>query len=150
MLKNYWQAVGVQVTVNALSVTDIRQVIKTRNYDALLYGEALGAIPDLYPFWHSSQVVDPGLNLAEYNSKNADKLLQEARETSDASVKKADYEKLQTMIMNDAPALFLYNPDYIYWVSTRVQGVDTTKIIDPAKRFSNISNWFLQTKRIWK
>ncbi len=54
------------------------------------------------------------------------------------------------MIINDVPALFLYNPDYIYWVSSKVQGIDTEKIIDPAKRFSNISNWFLQTKRIWK
>ena len=157
-LKEYWRAVGVQVTVQPLSVTDIKPIIKARNYDALLYGEALGAEPDLYPFWHSSQKVDPGLNLAGYENKKADQLLKEARETIDRDLKAQKYNQLQSIILSDAPALFLYNPDYIYWVSTTVQGVDTTpfdtaqgmKIIDPAKRFININNWFIQTKRIWK
>ena len=149
-LKKDWQAVGVEVTINALSTTDIKPIIKNRNYEALLYGEALGALPDLYPFWHSSQKVDPGLNLSEYDNKKADQLLKEARQTTDPSVKQQKYEQLQTIIMADAPALFLYNPDYIYWVSSAVNGIDTQKIIDPAKRFSNITNWFLKTKRIWQ
>ncbi len=149
-LKSYWQAVGVQVEVSTLSTSDIKQVIKKRSYEALLYGEALGALPDLYPFWHSSQKIDPGLNLSEYDNKKADQLLKDARETTDPAVKQQKYEQLQNIIIADAPALFLYSPDYIYWILNSVQGIDTTKIIDPAKRFSNITNWFIKTKRVWK
>ena len=29
-------------------------------------------------------------------------------------------------------------------------GSDTKKIADPAKRFVNITNWYLKTKRVWK
>jgi peptide/nickel transport system substrate-binding protein len=116
----------------------------------LLYGQALGSLPDLYPFWYSSQINDPGLNLSEYQNKNADKLLKEARETLEDQIKVEDYQKLQDVILSDAPALFLYNPDYIYWISKKVSGVDTAKIIDPAKRFENITNWYINTKRIWK
>jgi len=110
----------------------------------------LGSEPDLYPFWHSSQVNDPGLNLSGYQNKDADQLLKEARETLDVAVKQENYEKLQNIIIDDAPALFLYNPDYIYWVSQKINGINTTKIADPAKRFSNISEWFIKTKRVFK
>ncbi len=150
MLKDYWQRVGVSVEINAVSISDLKPIIKNRGYDALLYGETLGTQPDLYPFWYSSQKQDPGLNLSSYENKDVDKLLKDARQTQDENQKKQDLEKIQDSILNDAPALFLYNPDYIYWVSQAVQGIDTTKIADPSKRFENITNWYLQTKRAWK
>ena len=149
ILKDYWQAIGASVEINALSVTELKPVIKNRSYEALLYGEALGSEIDLYPFWHSSQVIDPGLNLSYYENKNADKLLKEARETLDPLTKVQKYESLQQMILSDNPALFLYNPNYIYWVSRKINGINTEKIIDPAKRFSNISSWYIKTKRVW-
>lgn len=150
LLKNYWQSAGVSVDINAVSITELKPIIKNRSYEALFYGQALGAEPDLYPFWHSSQKIDPGLNLSYYENKEVDKLLKEAREMLDESVKKRKYEMLQDIIINDAPALFLYNPDYIYWASQKVKGIDTEKIVDPAKRFSNITNWYLKTRRVWK
>lgn len=150
ILKDHWQRVGVSVQINAVSLTDLKPIIKNRSYDALLYGQALGFGTDLYPFWHSSQRIDPGLNLSSYENKDLDKLLKEARETTDQNIKKQKLESAQNIIVNDSPAIFLYNPDYIYWASDNIKGVDTEKIIDPAKRFSNIANWYLQTKRVWK
>ena len=150
LLKNYWQSVGVTVVVKIVKLSEIKDIIKNRDYDALLYGQAVGSLPDLYPFWHSTQINDPGLNLSEYQNKNVDNLLKDARETLNDQTKIQDYKKLQDMILTDAPALFLYNPDYLYWISEKVKGIDTTKIIDPAKRFENITNWYINTKRIWK
>jgi len=158
LLKNYWQKIGVTVEINAVSVTDLKPIIKNRSYDALLYGEALGAKLDPYPFWHSSQKIDPGLNLSSYDNKDADKLLKESRETLDDSLKQQKLEELQNIIISNAPALFLYNPDYIYFVSNKINGIETKpfdsaqgmKIIDPAKRFVNITSWYIKTKRIWK
>jgi len=150
LLKDYWKNVGATVEIKTVKLSELKDIIKNRNYDSLLYGQALGSLPDLYPFWHSTQINDPGLNLSGYQNKNTDKLLKEARETMTDSIKSLDYQKLQDIILTDAPALFLYNPDYSYWVSQKVKGIDTTKIIDPAKRFSNISNWYINTKRVWK
>jgi peptide/nickel transport system substrate-binding protein len=150
LLKDYWQKVGATVEVKAVEISELKSIIKERNYDALLYGQVLGSLPDLYPFWHSSQKNDPGLNLSQYENKNADTLLKEARETLDEEKKKENYEKLQDIIIDDAPALFLYNPNYLYWVSEKVKGIDTTKINDPAKRFVNVENWYIKTKIIWK
>ena len=110
----------------------------------------MGAEPDFYPFWHSSQKIDPGLNLSSYENKTVDQLLKDSRETLDELIKQQKLEKLQDVVIKDAPALFLYNPDYVYWVLRKVKGIDTVKIIDPAKRFINITNWFIKTKRVWK
>ncbi len=150
MLKADWANIGVSVTINAVSLTDLKPIIKDRNYDALLYGETLGMQPDLYPFWYSSQKQDPGLNLSSYQNKQVDQLLTDARQTLDPNQKQQDFQQLQNLIIADAPALFLYNPDYIYWVSNKVSGIDTTKIADPAKRFENITSWYIDTKRVWK
>jgi peptide/nickel transport system substrate-binding protein len=149
-LKDYWQKVGATVDIKIVELSDLKNIIKNRDYDALLYGEALGSEPDLYPFWHSTQINDPGLNLAEYQNKNADQLLKDARETLDSQTKAQKYQKLQDTILADAPALFLYNPDYLYWVSEKIKGIDTTKIVDPAKRFAGVGNWYVQTRRVWK
>lgn len=150
ILKGWWQKIGATVDIKTVETSEIKQIIKDRNYDMLLYGEALGSEPDLYPFWHSSQISDPGLNLSLYQNKEVDQLLKDARETLDKNTKKQKYEKLQDIIISDVPAIFLYNPNYLYWVSEKIEGIDTTKIIDPAKRFSNVENWYIQTRRVWK
>lgn len=150
LLKDYWQKVGVNAEIKVVELSELKDIIKNRNYDALLYGQALGGLPDLYPFWHSTQINDPGLNLSEYQNKTADQLLKDAREALDETMKSQKYAKLQDVILTSAPALFLYNPDYLYWVSGKVNGIDTTKIIDPAKRFENIQNWYINTKRVYK
>jgi peptide/nickel transport system substrate-binding protein len=150
LVKDYWQKIGISVEIKTAELSELKDIIKNRDYDALLYGEALSNYPDLYPFWHSTQINDPGINLSAYQNKDADQLLKNARETLDPVVKQQDYEELQDMILADAPALFLYNPNYIYWVSDKIKGVDTTKIVDPAKRFENIENWYINTRRVWK
>jgi peptide/nickel transport system substrate-binding protein len=150
LLRDYWKKVGVTVQIKAIGPSELKEIIKNRNYDALLYGEALGSLPDLYPFWHSTQISDPGLNLSEYQNKTADQLLKDAREALDEKTKTQKYESLQDTILSSAPALFLFNPDYLYWASEKVKGIDTVKIADPAKRFENIQNWYIKTHRVWK
>ncbi len=150
ILKEQWQKLGIQVTIKAVDLSALKDIIKTRDYDALLYGQALGSIPDLYPFWHSTQIKDPGLNLSAYQNKNADQLLKDAREAMDSGIQQQKYEQFETALQADAPALFLYNPQYVYWVSKDIKGIETTKIVDPAKRFENITNWYIKTRRAWK
>ena len=116
----------------------------------LLFGEALGGIPDPFPFWDSIQKKDPGLNLAAYDNKNADKLLEEARQTLDTSERQKKLEKFQDILIDDAPCVFLYSPDYVYFVSSQIKGIKEKMVIDPSKRFTNVENWYIKQKRAWK
>lgn len=150
VLESQWEKIGALVEIKVLNLTDLKAIIKNRDYDSLLYGEALGMLFDPYSFWHSSQKIDPGLNLSGYENKDADKLLKEARETLDEAAKKEKYEKFQDVLLEDSPAIFLYNSSYLYLISDKIKGIETKKIVDPAKRFANIEEWFVKTKRAWR
>ena len=151
LLKEQWKTLGVEVNIQTFDLPTLeREIIKPRNYEALLFGQVLGSILDPYPFWHSLQKIDPGLNLALYENKEVDKLLEEGRKTQDLIERKKIYEEFQNLLIEDSPAVFLLNPDYIYFVSPEIKGIKEGLIVDPSKRFSQIENWYIKTKRVWK
>ncbi len=151
IIKEQWAQVGVKVNVENYGIDELKQnVIKTRGYDALIFGEVLSHEPDLFAFWHSSQKKDPGLNLSLYNNKDVDKLLEEARQTLDVKKREEKLKKLQKLIVDDVPAIFLYSPNYLYPVSKKVKGIEIKNIALPSKRFSGIENWYINTQRISK
>jgi len=150
-LKNQWRKLGVELEIKTFDIASLEQkIIKTRNYEMLLFGNVLGAIPDPFPFWHSDQKKDPGLNLALYQNKKADKLLEQARQTLDEEERKKALEEFQNILIKDIPAIFLFNPNYLYLVSNEIKGINARIITDPSKRFSEIENWYIKTKRIWQ
>lgn len=151
LLKEQWEKLGIQVDIKIASINNIKEdIIKKRDYEALLFGEALGEIPDPFPFWHSSQRIDPGLNLADYKNKTADKLLEQGRTEMSLDARAKKYEKFQDILIESAPCEFLYNPDYIYLMSSMIKGIKTGVIITPSGRFNDISNWYIKTHRVWK
>lgn len=151
ILREQWKEIGVRVEVKVLSQADLQQnVIRPREYQALLFGEGYMLDPDPYSFWHSSQKNDPGLNLAFFEEKRVDEILTEARETIDPG-KRADlYREFQSIITREHPAVFLYSPEYLYVVSGDVQGILAKNIATPNQRLSDFSMWFMKTKRIIK
>jgi len=150
LLKSQWQVLGAEVEIKTYNISTLeKEIIKPRNYQAILFGKVLGMIPDPFPFWHSSQKKDPGLNLALYENKEADILLEEARQNLDEGKRKELLEKFQNILIEDAPAVFLYNPDYLYFVSKEIKGIKTGIITDPSQRFANIEEWYIKTKRVW-
>lgn len=150
-IKDQWEKIGIKTTIETFSPGQLEQeVIKPRNYEILLFGEILGAIPDPFPFWHSSQKKDPGLNLAMYENSEADRLLQEIRESTDPESALEKLFLFQENFISQSPAIILYTADYEYYVSKSVKGISTQKIAEPSKRFSGIENWHIQTRRTWK
>jgi len=151
IIKKQWEAVGAELEVQQYSLFQLEQnFIKPRDYDALLFGEVLGAIPDPFPFWHSSQKKDPGLNLAIYDNKKADAYLEDNRKAPDLETRASKLNSFQNILIEDLPSIFLYSPDFIYTTSKNLQGVDVKKITDPSKRFIGVEDWFIKTKRILK
>ena len=150
LLKNQWEELGVKIDIETVSIAILeRDFIKPREYDSLLFGEVLGSTPDLFPFWHSSQKNDPGLNLSMYKNEEADNYLEKGRSSSDPEVRKENYEKFQNILIEDSPAIFLYSPDYLYVINQKIKGAEIQLITDPSKRFSEIQDWYIETKRVW-
>lgn len=150
-IQEEWQQLGITVTVNAVSPEDMEMnVIKPRAYEALLFGEAFGIVPDPLPFWHSSQVKDPGLNIAGYENKKADALLEKIRKETDTTKRNALMKQLQDILLSDMPSVALYDLSYSYVVPDRLKGIEGHKIADPSQRFANVGEWYIKTGRKWK
>jgi len=151
IIKKQWQKIGISVEIESLPIAKIKQeTIKERDYHSLLFGQVLGIIPDPFPFWHSSQRVYPGLNLAYFKDSNIDKLLESARIETDLSKKFEYYAEAQEILLKQNPAVFLYNPSYLYSVTQKVKGIEAGLIADSCQRFAEIENWYIKTKRVLK
>lgn len=146
-IKYYWEQVGVQVNLQIVSGEQAANIIKDRDFEIILYGESIGGDPDVYAFWHSSQIGGKGLNLAGYNNAEVDTLLLEARSEVSLENRIAKYKKFQEILTADAPAIFLYSPTYTYVQNKELHGFDGTMVISPADRFSSLSSWYLKTKK---
>jgi peptide/nickel transport system substrate-binding protein len=151
LLKKMWGEIGAKVNLKIYEIGDLEQkVIRPRKYDALLFGEIMGRDPDAFAFWHSSQRNDPGLNIALYANITADKLLEEARTIFDTRKREKKYEEFQEEIIKDMPAVFLYSPHFIHLLPKAIMGLNQNSITISSERFSQIYNWHVKTKKVWK
>ena len=150
ILKDQWAKAGIEVTIEALNTPQLQQTIRDRNYQALLFGEILDLDPDPFSLWDSSQRQKLGLNLAMYENKTADNLLQEARQSLNPLDRINKYDSFQKIVINDVPAVFLYNPAYIYALTKDIKESNLAVVGMPSDRFENADKWYIETKRIIK
>ncbi|MEX0934361.1 MAG: ABC transporter substrate-binding protein [Candidatus Saccharimonadales bacterium] len=146
-LKEQWELVGVEVELIELSAAEFRENrLRPRDYDVLLFGVGMDKDPDAYPYWHSSEINDPGRNLSLYQSELADLNLEDGRTRLDVDLRAAKYEAFQSQWRLDAPALPLYRLHAYYVVRREVAGVDVGNIISPLDRFHNVEEWSINAE----
>ncbi len=150
IIKEEWSALGVKTEIITAAAGDIQtSVIKPREYDALLFGEILGPDADPFPFWHSSQTPD-GLNLAAYSNRRVDELLEKARLAPSEVERGKLLAEFQQIVTKETPAIFLYQPDYLYPQSSKIKDFDVRRVTAPADRFSNVIDWYRKLKLTFK
>lgn len=149
-VKAGWEKLGIPVGIELYEPGDLSQnVIRPRKYEALLYGMVIGRDQDLYAFWDSQERNDPGLNIALYANKTVDTLLEEARSSTNLTVRAADLQKVEDIIAADYPAAFIYAPDFTYAIPKDLRGVGLPQIIIPADRFATVASWYRSTDAVW-
>lgn len=150
-IKKNWESIGFGVEIKPINPLRVpKDIIKPRDYDAFLYGEILSPDADLYPFWHSSQERDPGLNLSTFISKDGDKLLEDLRTTTNPQVIAEKRIAFQKLLAESNMVIFLYSPYYSYGLAKRVKGFDVKYLTTPADRFSNVEQWYVKTSISFK
>ena len=148
ILKKQWEELGFKVEIKVETLAEIQFIIQNRDYEILVFGEVQGLNFDPFSFWHSSQKKDPGLNLALYDNKSADKILEEGRQILDQTARNTKYNDFEKILLEDAPAVFLYSPFYLYLPTSKINNNDLSVLSLPSDRFDNISQWYIETKRI--
>lgn len=149
ILKEDWSLLGVPVDIQTFDPADLNQsVISQRKYDALLFGQIINRGLDLFAFWHSSQR-NTGYNLAMYTNSKADSLLEDARQITDKEERLNKYALFETEVKNDIPAIFIYSPEFIYILPSKVAGFNSGLINNRSERFQEIYKWYIEKDRIW-
>jgi peptide/nickel transport system substrate-binding protein len=146
-----WRDIGIHTITKTINSKQIdRECLKNRNYEALIYGELVGADSDLFAFWHSSQTEYPMLNLARFSDRDADKLLEEARAEMNPDNRTKMYQKFQDILAKELPAIFLYSPTHLTAINKEIKGVDLNTLLHPYDRLKDSVNWYTKTSRQFK
>lgn len=148
LIKEDWQKVGVELNPLIVNSSEINEAIKTRGYQLLIFGNSLKKSPDVFSFWHSLEKSHPGRNLALYENKNVDRLLEAIRQDFNNHSRQQKLTELQRKIYEDRPAIFLFSPNYLYVLSRNLRGFSSYFITAPAERFNKIDQWHLKTNRV--
>jgi peptide/nickel transport system substrate-binding protein len=149
-LRKTWELLGAEVDVKQFEQSDLTQsVIRPRDYEALLFGTQLGRSLDFYSFWHSSQRIDPGLNIALYTNITTDSILAEMRRSTNPEGRSEAIKKFIEELKKETPAIFLYTPELLYIFPNKVTGASFTGVGEPHERFSRVHEWFIQTESVW-
>lgn len=149
-LRNAWEALGIHVDIKQFEQSDLTQgVIRPRDYEALLFGTHIGRSLDYYPFWHSSQRNDPGLNVSLYANITTDAILENIRTKHTDIDRNAELKLFSEEIVKEAPALFLYQPELIYIFPNAIDLHAFTGMSDPSERFASVHTWYLVRESVW-
>lgn len=151
ILQREWEKLGIRADVRYYSVDELqRDIIAGHSYDSLLYGISIGADPDIFAFWHSSQapISSQGrLNLSEYKSTPADQALEAGRTRVESDLRATKYQSFLQTWVADAPAMALYQPNFIYISHSPVFGYQRKSANTSADRFYNVYNWMVRQER---
>ncbi|MDP2638937.1 MAG: ABC transporter substrate-binding protein [Candidatus Azambacteria bacterium] len=151
LIRDYLKNIGIEVDIKIASLSELQQnYLRTKNFSAILIGESYTNSVDPYVFWHGAAIKDPGLNLSLYNNKKVNKILEDARQITDPIKRAQKLEEFQKLVLSDAPAVFLYSPNYIYVVKNIVKNINFSNLAVPSNRFSQINEWYIATERVWK
>jgi len=143
------EALGIKSEIMSVNMNSLQNdFIRPRDYDILIIGENTGLYPDLFSFWHSSQITDPGLNFSKYKDRKLDKFLEIVRKTTDQKQKQEKLAEIQKIITGEAAAVYLFNPYYSFIVSDNIKGIEGGKIISPSDRFLQIQDWYTKADRV--
>jgi len=145
-----WRELGVEIQVEQYEQAGLVQsVIRSRDFQAVLFGLDTNRTEDLYPFWHSSQKDDPGLNIAQYTNIAVDRLLEKTRNSKDPAERAQLQNEVSNAINQETPAIFLFAPTIAYVIDKTIVTTPMSTLGKPSDRFMNVSNWYAKTEVVW-
>jgi len=121
--------VGIKVDIRAVEwSTFINEYIDKRRFQAVILGWQIGLDPDQYDIWYSGKTKEKEFNFVGYNNPEVDRLLEEGRRTFDIEKRKKAYYRIQEILAEDLPYIFLYVPDATPIVHARFKGIKAAPI----------------------
>jgi peptide/nickel transport system substrate-binding protein len=121
------EKIGVKMSIRVMEwQAFLNTIVHPRNFDAILLGWGLSLMPDAYSIWHSKSDKKGGFNLVGYHNTQVDKLIDLGSKTVDEQKLGKIYKKIYKIIAQELPYLFLYIPNSITAVNSKIQNIEPT------------------------
>jgi peptide/nickel transport system substrate-binding protein len=133
-------AVGIRMEIRTVEwAAFINEFVKKRKFDALILGWTISPDPDQFDIWNSAKTGPDELNVIGYANPEVDRLLEEGRRTFDVERRKKAYFRIQELLAEDQPYVFLYHADALPAVHRRIRGI----VPAPAGISYNFIKWYV-------
>ena len=155
-LKQQWSRLGVDVQLREIDTSStttsfVQSVLQPRDYDALLYELELGADPDVFAYWHSSQASASGYNFANYSNRTVDNDLVGGRSRTNSALRAAKYIQFVNQWLNDAPAIGLYQSVGSYVLNNGASIVEPRGSLNTMNdRYADVTTWSTGRASVYK
>lgn len=155
-LVKQWKQLGIEVVVVKFNGSDssqsyARAVLQPRDYDVLVTQLDIGADPDVFAYWHSSQANTTGLNFSNYRSAVSDDALLSARLRSEPKLRAQKYFAFTKQWYSDTPAIGLYQTVIVYAHSGKTDSLRKQHVMpNSVNRYSNVIYWTAEKAQVYK
>ncbi len=140
LIQNKLADVGIKVNIRIVEwAAFLSEFIDPKDFEAIILGWNILQDPDLYDVWHSSKIGPDELNHVSFKNAEVDRLLEEGRRTYDQDERKKCYDRIQEILAEEAPYVFLYIPYALPAVSSRFKGIEPA----PAGISYNFNEWYV-------
>ena len=133
--------IGINIELQIMEFSTLYAMVKEGDYELYLMAEgASTGDPDIFRFYHSSQVPPNGLNIRRYKNAEVDKLLEEGQKLMEVEDRKPVYQKVARIINEEQPMVYLF-----FWyegraINGKLMGVNCF----PGNNYYGIENWYLE------
>lgn len=115
---------GITVKIRVLEwAAFVNDFINKRKFDVTILGWTVPQDPDIHDVWHSSKTGPGELNFISYKNTEVDTLIEKGRSTFDQKTRKKYYDRIQEILAEEQPYLFLYVPDSLPMIHARFRGI---------------------------
>lgn len=127
ILKKDFEDAGISFQIQSMEWAAFTNRLTAKDFDAVTLGWTGSLDEDPYQIWHSSQI-EKGSNFISFKNEEADRIMEEARQTFDKEQRTKLYHRLHEIIYDEQPYTFLYTGASLLTRDRRFQNVEVYKL----------------------
>jgi peptide/nickel transport system substrate-binding protein len=127
LLKDEASRVGIEIELTPIDFPTLLDDADNRNFDmvALAWVKTPG-LDDMKQVWHTDGDKEGGSNRVGFGTPESDRLIDQIRVTLDPEVRKELYFRIQEIIYDEQPYIFLFVPSELIVIHNRFDGTETS------------------------
>jgi peptide/nickel transport system substrate-binding protein len=144
IIQSRLKEVGIEVKLLTIEwAAFLKDYLDKGAFEAIIMGWTIPMDPDLFDVWNSAKTNPGELNFVAYANKEVDELIDVARFSLEREPRKRALDRIQELLHEDVPYVFLYVPDALVAVSKRFVGPEAA----PAGLGWNMERWWVPKDR---